>query len=74
MLFNSITLFASFLVGSVTSVAALGSSCSAALGSGSAAAGDPYWQQSIKHQGTAPYAGSGYKVFRNVKGAKVVSI
>ncbi|VDC01655.1 unnamed protein product [Peniophora sp. CBMAI 1063] len=67
MLLNSIALVASFLAGSVSSVTALGSSCTAALGSGSAAAGDPYWQESITHQGTAPYAESGYKVFRNVK-------
>ncbi|KAI0154698.1 glycoside hydrolase family 55 protein [Xylariaceae sp. FL1272] len=33
---------------------------------------DAYWLQDIKHQGVAPYAGSGYSVFRNVKdyGAK----
>lgn len=31
-----------------------------------------YWMESIPHQGLAPYAGSGYTVFRNVKdyGAK----
>ncbi|KAB5566596.1 pectate lyase superfamily protein-domain-containing protein [Coniochaeta sp. 2T2.1] len=31
-----------------------------------------YWMQDIAHQGVAPYAGPGYKVFRNVKdyGAK----
>lgn len=26
-----------------------------------------YWMESIPHQGLAPYAGSGYTVFRNVK-------
>ncbi|KAK2599641.1 hypothetical protein N8I77_011378 [Diaporthe amygdali] len=26
-----------------------------------------YWMESIPHQGLAPYAGSGYSVFRNVK-------
>ncbi len=31
-----------------------------------------YWYEKIAHQGKAPYAGSGYKVYRNVKdyGAK----
>lgn len=31
-----------------------------------------YWLEDISHQGLAPYAGSGYTVFRNVKdyGAK----
>lgn len=31
-----------------------------------------YWMEQIPHQGLAPYAGSGYTVFRNVKdyGAK----
>jgi glucan 1,3-beta-glucosidase len=34
---------------------------------GTAAAGAPYWMQSIKHQGVAPYNGDGsYPVFRNV--------
>ena len=26
-----------------------------------------YWLGDISHQGVAPFAGSGYKVFRNVK-------
>ncbi|KAI0724043.1 exo-beta-1,3-glucanase [Cerioporus squamosus] len=36
---------------------------------GTAAAGDPYWLESIKHQGIAAFnsAPSSYKVFRNVK-------
>lgn len=54
------------------SVIALGTSCSAAL-SPSAAVSDPYWLQSITHQGTSPYnTASSYAVFRNVKdyGAK----
>ncbi|KAF8312652.1 exo-beta-1,3-glucanase [Clavulina sp. PMI_390] len=53
-------------------VNALGTSCSAAL-SPSAAASDPFWLQSITHQGTSPYnTDSSYKVYRNVKdyGAK----
>ncbi|KAG6855418.1 hypothetical protein H0H87_003139, partial [Tephrocybe sp. NHM501043] len=55
-------------------VSGLGSSCSAPLGSGSSAPGDPYWMENIKHQGTAAYHSNaaGYQVFRNVKdfGAK----
>ncbi|KAG9310495.1 glycoside hydrolase family 55 protein [Chiua virens] len=52
----------------------LGSTCSAPLGSGSAASGDPYWLESIQHQGTSPFNldPTSYQVFRNVKdyGAK----
>lgn len=46
--------------------------CSGNAGSGTAAAGAPFWQQTIAHQGKAPYAPAGYQVFRNVKdfGAK----
>lgn len=35
-----------------------------------------YWLEDISHQGLAPYAGSGYSVFRNVKdyGAKGKSL
>ncbi|OSD08671.1 glycoside hydrolase family 55 protein [Trametes coccinea BRFM310] len=53
---------------------ALGSSCSSPLGAGTAAPGDPYWMQNIKHQGIAAFNSnpSSYQVFRNVKdfGAK----
>jgi glucan 1,3-beta-glucosidase len=65
-------LLASFLLGTFSLVVSLGSSCSAPLGSGTAAAGDPYWQQNIAHQGTSPFGPGGYQVFRNVKdfGAK----
>lgn len=53
---------------SVTSASVLGMSCSAPLGPGNAAPGEPYWLQRIKHQGTAPYAASSnYTVFRNIK-------
>lgn len=52
----------------------LGSSCTAPLGGGTAAPGDPYWLESIQHQGTSPFNPdpSSYQVFRNVKdyGAK----
>ncbi|KAF8549344.1 glycoside hydrolase family 55 protein [Imleria badia] len=53
---------------------ALGSSCSAPLGGGTASPTDPYWLETIKHQGTSPFnpSRSSYQVFRNVKdfGAK----
>jgi glucan 1,3-beta-glucosidase len=59
---------------SLSVVAGLGSSCSSPLGAGTAAAGDPYWLQSIKHQGISAFNSnpSSYQVFRNVKdfGAK----
>ncbi|EJF66026.1 exo-beta-1,3-glucanase [Dichomitus squalens] len=47
----------------------LGQSCSTTGVTGTAAAGDPYWLQSIKHQGIAAFNAdpSGYQVFRNVK-------
>jgi glucan 1,3-beta-glucosidase len=52
----------------------LGSSCSVPLGSGTAAPTDPYWLETIKHQGTSPFNSnsSSFQVFRNVKdfGAK----
>jgi glucan 1,3-beta-glucosidase len=50
----------------------LSSKC-AGTATGTAAPGAPYWMQSIKHQGIAPYDGdASYPVFRNVKdyGAK----
>ncbi|KZP14824.1 glycoside hydrolase family 55 protein [Athelia psychrophila] len=74
MLFNSFVVALSAALGSLTAVAGLGSSCSSALGAGTAAAGAPYWLQTITHQGIAPFspAGASYEVFRNVKdfGAK----
>ncbi|PPQ70273.1 hypothetical protein CVT26_014562 [Gymnopilus dilepis] len=50
-------------------VAGLGTSCSSPLGAGTAAPGDPFWMQTIKHQGKAPLnpSASSYTVFRNVK-------
>lgn len=58
-----------FLFSFVLSVHALGSSCTVPLGAGTAAAGDPFWLQTIKHQGTAAFNSnpSTYQVFRNVK-------
>ncbi|KAG2137936.1 glycoside hydrolase family 55 protein [Suillus clintonianus] len=59
---------------SLMSVFGLGTSCSAPLGGGTAAPSDPYWLQTIKHQGTSAFNSnpSSYQVFRNVKdfGAK----
>lgn len=50
-------------------VSGLGTSCSAPLGAGTAAATDPFWMQNIKHQGTSAYNANpaSYQVFRNVK-------
>jgi hypothetical protein len=57
-----------------TTVSGLGSSCSKPLSHGTSAPGDPFWMESIKHQGTAAFNSDpkSYKVFRNVKdfGAK----
>ncbi|EIW60068.1 exo-beta-1,3-glucanase [Trametes versicolor FP-101664 SS1] len=53
---------------------ALGSTCSSPLGPGTAAPGDAFWMETIKHQGIAAFnpTPSSYQVFRNVKdfGAK----
>ncbi|KAJ3863893.1 glycoside hydrolase family 55 protein [Lentinula novae-zelandiae] len=51
-----------------TLVQSLGTSCSAPLTSGTAAASDPYWLESITHQGTAAYNAdpTSYQVYRNV--------
>ncbi|KAJ7579936.1 exo-beta-1,3-glucanase [Mycena floridula] len=70
-----IMLFSSLFLGSLaTTVLSLGTSCTSPLTSGNAAASDPYWFQTIKHQGTAAFhaAPSSYQVYRNVKdfGAK----
>ena len=57
------------LLGLGTLAAALGTSCSAPVTSGTAAASAPFWLEQIKHQGSAPFNPnpSGYQVFRNVK-------
>src|SRR4051812_47827279 len=51
------------------SVNALGSSCTAPLGSGTAASGSPFWLQDMTHRGTSAFNAnpSTYKVYRNVK-------
>lgn len=56
------------VLGLSAQVSALGSSCSTALGAGNASSKDPYWLESIKHQGTAAFNAnpSTYPVFRNV--------
>ncbi|TFK36999.1 exo-beta-1,3-glucanase [Crucibulum laeve] len=55
-------------------VSGLGTSCSSPLGAGTASSSDPFWLESIKHQGISAFNSnpSGYQVFRNVKdfGAK----
>ncbi|KAF8969934.1 exo-beta-1,3-glucanase [Flammula alnicola] len=71
----NLRIYCSFLLGVLTTtVWGLGSSCSAPLGAGTAAASDPFWMQNIKHQGTSAFNAnpSSYQVFRNVKdfGAK----
>ncbi|KAG8893292.1 hypothetical protein FRB99_002073, partial [Tulasnella sp. 403] len=57
----------------ISSVTALGSTCSAPL-TPNAPAGDPHWMQTIARHGSSPYNPnpSTYKVYRNVKdyGAK----
>ncbi|KAH9857052.1 exo-beta-1,3-glucanase [Lenzites betulinus] len=69
----ALTLLAA-VAAAVGPVTALGSSCSSALGPGTAAPGDLFWMQSIKHQGIAAFNPNpaSYQVFRNVSdfGAK----
>ncbi|KIL63761.1 glycoside hydrolase family 55 protein [Amanita muscaria Koide BX008] len=66
--------FASTLFSYIGVVLSLGTACPSPLGAGTAAAGDSFWLQNIKHQGTSAHHAnpSSYKVFRNVKdyGAK----
>ncbi|KAG1849256.1 glycoside hydrolase family 55 protein [Suillus subluteus] len=68
------SLLLSALLALSTLVSGLGTSCSAPLGSGTTAPNDPYWLQTVKHQGTSAFNSdpSSYQVFRNVKdfGAK----
>ncbi|KIJ21365.1 glycoside hydrolase family 55 protein [Paxillus involutus ATCC 200175] len=66
-------LFATIGLLLVPLVSGLGSSCSAPLTRGLAAPEDPYWLETIKHQGTSAFnPDPTYQVFRNVKdfGAK----
>lgn len=59
------------LFASVSSVAGLGSQCSAPVTAGTAAPGEPFWLENIKHQGKPAFnpnvTTEGYEVFRNVK-------
>jgi glucan 1,3-beta-glucosidase len=67
-------LLLSAIFASSTLVSGLGTSCLAPLTGGTAAPGDPYWLETIQHQGTSAFNPdpSTYEVFRNVKdfGAK----
>lgn len=55
-------------------VAGLGSTCSSPLGAGTSGPNDPFWMETIKHQGKAPFNSNpnGYKVFRNVKVGRIL--
>ena len=74
MWFSTALPFLSFFLSTARIVSGLGSSCTVPLGSGIASPTDPYWLETIQHQGSSPFhhnPGS-YQVFRNVKdfGAK----
>ena len=60
---------ASGLLAFATMAAALGSTCSSPITSGTAGPNDPFWMQTIQHQGRAAFNSnpSAYQVFRNVK-------
>jgi hypothetical protein len=60
---------ATLILGFSSLVAGLGSTCSSPLGAGTSGPNDPFWMETIKHQGKAPFNPNpnGYKVFRNVK-------
>ena len=60
---------ATLILGFSSLVAGLGSKCSSPLGAGTSGPNDPFWMETIKHQGKAPFNPNpnGYKVFRNVK-------
>ncbi|KZT11301.1 glycoside hydrolase family 55 protein [Laetiporus sulphureus 93-53] len=64
-----VVLLAYGLVFSAPLTFALGTKCSAAVASGTAAAGDPFWLENITHQGISAFNAdpSSYTVFRNVK-------
>ncbi|KIJ06377.1 glycoside hydrolase family 55 protein [Paxillus involutus ATCC 200175] len=68
MWYHSALLFLSMVLHTSQIASGLGSSCSAPLGSGSASPTDPYWLETIQHQGTSVFnSNSSYEVFRNVK-------
>ena len=64
-----VLLSALLLSGLTTFVSALGTQCTAPLGAGLAAPSDPFWMETIKHQGISAFNPSPgtYEVFRNVK-------
>ncbi|KAJ7777561.1 exo-beta-1,3-glucanase [Mycena maculata] len=69
-----LSLLASTVAAFATLVNSLGTTCTTPLGTGTAAATDPFWMANIQHQGIAAFnpSPSTYQVFRNVKdfGAK----
>jgi glucan 1,3-beta-glucosidase len=71
---NSALLLLTIVLNTSRTASGLGSSCSTPLGSGTASSTDPYWLETIQHQGTSPFNSdpTSYQVFRNVKdfGAK----
>ncbi|KAF8654243.1 hypothetical protein AX16_003764 [Volvariella volvacea WC 439] len=62
-------LFWSVILASISSVTSIGTQCTAPLGPGTAAPNDPYWLETIRHEGRSPFHpnAGGYRVFRNVK-------
>lgn len=62
--------------GGVTLDAGVGAQACTPLGKGIARASDPWWMESIKHQGTSPTNPdpSGYRPFRNVKVAHFIPV
>ncbi|PCH38148.1 glycoside hydrolase family 55 protein [Wolfiporia cocos MD-104 SS10] len=64
----SVLLLGYGLLAAAPLAAALGTACSSAIASGTAAPSDPFWMQNIKHQGTSAFNPdpSSYTVFRNV--------
>ncbi|KIK76059.1 glycoside hydrolase family 55 protein [Paxillus rubicundulus Ve08.2h10] len=68
MWYHSALLFLGIVFHTSQVASGLGSSCSAPLGSSTASPTDPYWLETIQHQGTSAFnSNSPYKVFRNVK-------
>lgn len=74
MWFGAALPFLSLLVSAAHFASGLGSSCTAPLGGGIASPSEPYWLETIRHQGSSPFHSdpSSYQIFRNVKdfGAK----
>lgn len=57
------------LYSAITALGAAPQPMTLTLGAGTAAPADPFWLETIKHQGSAPFHpdATNYKVFRNVK-------